>query len=218
MHSKRHCDCNKFKIQIVSMQNKGCWMQQWMHFLTFFIQETSNDDNLVLIIGNWFILCLCGVEMMNAKFTAKTKQPLHNSFFMRALSWLFIVTYISQPRTNGETLVYDATNTPQDVIQCVDPSSECIINCVGDEICELKEIHCHNKSTTSLCKLNFNGSQRGVNVFIYTHTSPIIFINATGSHALHRSVIYGHETMNTKLYIYAFTPYFRRLVKVVYYQ
>ena len=104
--------------------------------------------------------------------------------------------------TDGETLVYDATNTPPDIIQCLDTSSECIVNCVSHRICSYKEIHCHNKSTTSQCNINFDGYQSGSYALIYTHTSPIVLINATGDFALQQSVIYGHETMNTKLYVY----------------
>ena len=109
--------------------------------------------------------------------------------------------------TKCETLVYDASKTPPDVIQCLDESSECIIHCIGNAICFKKEIHCHKKSTISICKVSFNGSLSGQKALIYTHTSPVVFINATGRYAFVQGVIYGHETMNTELYVYAITPY-----------
>ena len=138
----------------------------------------------------------------------KQKNPM-------VLRWIFLVTYISQIPTQSEILIYDAINTPQNVIQCLDPSSECIINCIGDNICSDKEIHCHNKSTTSICKINFNnGSHGGLRALIYTHTSPIVYINIWGSRALYSSVIYGHQTMNTKLYIYASAPYSMRYATI----
>ena len=123
---------------------------------------------------------------------------------MVVLMLLYVfMTYVSEIMTKGEVLVYNASNTAPDIIQCLNPSSDCIINCIGDEICEHKEIHCHNKSTTSICKINFNGTRNASNAVIYTHTSPIVFINAIGDDACLQSVIYGHETINTKLYVYA---------------
>ena len=105
--------------------------------------------------------------------------------------------------TKGETLVYDITNLAPPIIQCVDASSECIINCLGTRRCKDREIHCHNISTTSRCTLNFHGRESGMNAVIYTHTSPVVFINITGSLTCKESVIYAHENMNTKLYVYA---------------
>ena len=118
---------------------------------------------------------------------------------------LVLVTYIIQILTKGETLVYNAANTPPDIIQCLDPSSKCIINCIGVGICSYKEIHCHIKSRNSICNINFDGYHSGFYVSIYTHTSPIVFINATGDEALGQSEVQAHETVNTKLHICHFT-------------
>ena len=104
----------------------------------------------------------------------------------------------------SEILIYNSTNKARStVIRCLDPSSDCVITCIGDYICDNSMLHCHNESTTSTCTINAIGSNSIRASTIYTHQSPKTYINIDGYQGLYNSIIYAHEKLGSQLYIWA---------------
>ena len=101
----------------------------------------------------------------------------------------------------SETITFDTSGSAPNIIQCVDPSTDCVINCQYNSICRFKHIHCHNESTTASCRINLINANAARDAFIYTHKSPIVYINVIGSAGCYNTIIYAHQS-NAKLYFY----------------
>ena len=115
------------------------------------------------------------------------------------VAFAFIITF--ETITYGEILTFNTDSAP-DIIECIDGSTDCIINCMNYGSCEFKQIHCHRTSTTSICKINLIGQVSARNASIYTHQSPNVEMNVQDSHSCINCKIYAHEQIGSKLYIY----------------
>ena len=110
---------------------------------------------------------------------------------------------LAQIIKSEEITFNDSTPAPSSPIECTDPSTECIINCLSNNVCENKIIHCP-QTGSQICIVNLNGYRAGYYAAIYTHQSPLIFISArnTSTETGYGITIYGHERMGSKLYVY----------------
>ncbi len=126
------------------------------------------------------------------------------------VSSLFVIIAIAFPIVlHSETLTYNTSNTAPAVIECIDPSTNCTINCVAFASCSQKPIHCHRNGslTTSACFINLIGNESGKASSIYTHQSSIVHLNVLATNAFSNSSIYAHEKMGSKLYLYSEADY-----------
>ena len=72
-----------------------------------------------------------------------------------------------------EILTFDDSNSNPDVIECIDDSTGCVINCINTDVCKSKHVHCHRTSTNSMCKINLTAAYGAPSASIYTHQSPL---------------------------------------------
>ena len=114
----------------------------------------------------------------------------------------FIYVHLFCQIINGEILTYDTVNSAPNIIECMDPYTDCVVNCVSDAVCRHKQIHCHRNSTTSKCKINLIGTNSGRNIYIFTHKSPIIYLNVLGLYSCYQSEVFAYGTLGAKLYVY----------------
>ena len=118
---------------------------------------------------------------------------------MTSLGVAFTVTFATM--IYSETLTVD-NDYSLDIIECKDAFTDCIIYCINNRVCEYKQIHCHRTSTTSICKINLNGAGSARYASIYTHHSPLVYINILDIWGCESCIIYAHEQLGSKLYVY----------------
>ena len=102
----------------------------------------------------------------------------------------------------GEILTFNDRRSVPDIIECTDASTDCIINCMNTDVCTFRSIHCHRTSTNSICKINLTDRSSARFTSLYTHQSPIVYINVIGDRSCRNCKIYAHEQLGSKLYIY----------------
>ena len=129
-----------------------------------------------------------------AQLCASTQHNMVSSYIAWIIAFEIIIIY-------GEILTFD-NNSSADIIECTDGSTDCVINCINNQICQYKEIHCHRTSTISTCTINLIGNYSAENASIYTHQSPIVYINVIGRYACEECKVYAHEQLGSQLYIY----------------
>eukprot|EP01084_Bolivina_argentea_P004880 9238_1 len=112
-----------------------------------------------------------------------------NVFLLTSLCTIFL--------NNGEELTI---NDSPSTIECKNASTTCIINCMATNSCYQSQLHCH-LTAAQACIINLFGGLSGQEATVYTHNSPLIFINGTNNQTGQTMTIYAHEQMGTKLYI-----------------
>ena len=95
---------------------------------------------------------------------------------MNLFGFAFIVTF---EMLHGGILTFDA-NYGYDIFEGTNGSTDCVVNCINSDICISKQMHCHRTSTTSTCEINLTAEYSAEFASIYTHQSPIVYINAIG--------------------------------------
>eukprot|EP00485_Elphidium_margaritaceum_P019108 CAMPEP_0202728196 /NCGR_PEP_ID=MMETSP1385-20130828/185505_1 /ASSEMBLY_ACC=CAM_ASM_000861 /TAXON_ID=933848 /ORGANISM="Elphidium margaritaceum" /LENGTH=492 /DNA_ID=CAMNT_0049394443 /DNA_START=17 /DNA_END=1491 /DNA_ORIENTATION=+ len=92
--------------------------------------------------------------------------------------------------------IQDATGD----VECVDPSTPCVVNCNVDRSCYDINIRCHVNASQP-CTINLYGVSAAQTSSIRSNSAPVFEVNAFGVDAVHFATIFANTRLGTECYV-----------------